>query len=257
MGFRFASLGSGSRGNATVIEAGSTSVLVDCGFAARELVARCEVLEFDPGALSAILVTHEHGDHVRGVGAMARRFGIPVWMTHGTWRSADFGPIADLNLFAGHDGDFRIGDLQVTPVPVPHDAREPTQFVFTRDGLRLGVLTDLGSITPRVLHSFDGVDALLLECNHDTDMLASGPYPPSLRARVGGHYGHLNNAQAADFLSRIDHGRLRQLVAGHLSEKNNSPDLARQALESVSQDLCSCLSLLIQDRASDWFAIES
>jgi phosphoribosyl 1,2-cyclic phosphodiesterase len=257
VGFRFASLGSGSRGNATVIEAGSTSVLVDCGFAARELAARCEVLEFDPGALSAILVTHEHGDHMRGVGAVARRFGIPVWMTHGTWRSADFGSIADLNLFAGHDGDFRIGDLQVTPVPVPHDAREPTQFVFTRDDLRLGVLTDLGSITPRVLNSFDGVDALLLECNHDTDMLASGPYPPSLRARVGGHYGHLNNAQAADFLRRIDHGRLRHLVAGHLSEKNNSPELARQALETVSQDLCSCLSLLIQDRASDWFAIES
>jgi phosphoribosyl 1,2-cyclic phosphodiesterase len=257
VGFRFASLGSGSRGNATVIEAGSTSVLVDCGFAARELVARCEVLEFDPCALSAILVTHEHGDHVRGVGAVARRFGIPVWMTHGTWRSRDFGSIADLNLFSGHEDGFRIGDLEITPVPVPHDAREPTQFVFTRDGLRLGVLTDLGSITPRVLNSFDGVDALLLECNHDMDMLASGPYPPSLQARVGGRYGHLNNAQAADFLRRIDHGRLRHLVAGHLSEKNNSPELARQALESVSRDLCSCLSLLIQDRASDWFAIES
>jgi len=257
MGFRFASLGSGSRGNATLIEAGATSVLVDCGFAARELVARCEGLGFDPRGLSALLVTHEHGDHMRGVGAVARRFGIPVWMTHGTWRAADFGTIANLNLFAGHEGDFSIGDLQVTPVPVPHDAREPTQFVFTREGLRLGLLTDLGSITQRVLDTFDGVDALLLECNHDTAMLASGPYPPSLRARVGGRFGHLNNVQAADFLRRIDHGRLRHLVAGHLSEKNNAPELAREAIESVSAELGPCLSLLIQDRASDWFAIAS
>lgn len=257
MGFRFASLGSGSRGNATVIQAGTTSLLVDCGFAAREFVARCERLAFDPGGLNAILVTHEHGDHMRGVGAVARRFGIPVWMTHGTWRAADFGAISNLNLFTGHGGDLQIGDLSVTPVPVPHDAREPTQFVFAHAGIRLGLLTDLGSITPRVVEAFDGVDALLLECNHDSDMLATGPYPPSLRARVGGEYGHLNNAQAADFLRRIDHGRLRHLVAAHLSEKNNSPELARQALQTVSADLCRCLSLLIQDQASDWFAIAS
>jgi len=257
VGFRFASLGSGSRGNATVIEAGSTSVLVDCGFAARELVARCQGLGFDPAGLSAILVTHEHADHTRGVGALARRFGIPVWMTHGTWRAADFGAIRELNLFAGHAGEFRVGELQVWPVPVPHDAREPIQFVFSFGGMRLGLLTDLGSITARVVESFDGVDALLLECNHDTDLLALGPYPPSLQARVGGHYGHLNNDQAADFLRRIDHGRLRHLVAGHLSEKNNSPALAHAAMASVSGELCDCLSLLVQDQASDWFAIAS
>jgi phosphoribosyl 1,2-cyclic phosphodiesterase len=255
--FRFASLGSGSRGNATVIEAGDTRILLDCGFAAREFVARCEALNFDPKGLSAILVTHEHGDHMRGVGAVARRFGVPVWMTHGTWRAGNFGAIANLNLFAGHAGGLSIGDVTATPVPVPHDAREPTQFVFDHHGKRLGVLTDLGSITPRVVQAFDGVDALLLECNHDPDMLADGPYPPSLQARVGGHYGHLNNLQAADFLRRIDHHRLRHLVAAHLSEKNNSPELARRALEDVSDDLCDCLSLLLQDRASSWFAISS
>jgi len=257
MAFRFASLGSGSRGNATLVQAGGTTVLVDCGFAAREFVARCARLAFDPGRLSAILVTHEHGDHMRGVGAVARRFGIPVWMSHGTWRGADFGTIANLNLFASHGGGLRIGDLSITPVPVPHDAREPTQFVFDHGGVRLGLLTDLGSITPRVVEAYDGVDALLLECNHDPVMLANGPYPPSLQARVGGHYGHLNNAQAADLLSRIDHRRLRHLVAAHLSEKNNSPELARRALEAVSEDLCGCLSLLIQDDTSDWFAIAS
>jgi len=255
MAFRFASLGSGSRGNATLVEAGATSILIDCGFAAREFAGRCEALGFDPLCLSAILVTHEHGDHMRGVGAVARRFGIPVWMTHGTWRAADFGSIADLTLFAGHAGAFRIGELSVVPVPVPHDAREPTQFVFGHDGARLGVLTDLGSITQAVVDAFDGVDALLLECNHDPDMLRAGPYPPSLQARVGGRYGHLNNAQAADFLHRIDHRRLRHLVAGHLSEKNNSPELARQALQGVSDELLDRLKLLIQDRASGWFAI--
>jgi phosphoribosyl 1,2-cyclic phosphodiesterase len=257
MSFRFASLGSGSRGNATLVEAGGTRVLVDCGYAAREFVARCERLDFDPGSLSAILVTHEHGDHMRGVGAVARRFGTPVWMSHGTWYAANFGAIASLNLFSGHAGDLTIGDLAITPVPVPHDAREPTQFVFTHQGAKLGMLTDLGSITPRVVAAFDGVDALLLECNHDPDMLANGPYPPSLRSRVGGGYGHLNNGQAADFLRRIDHCRLRHLVAAHLSEKNNSPDLARRALLGVSDQLCDCLSLLIQDETSDWFAIAS
>ena len=124
-------------------------------------------------------------------------------------------------------------------------------------GARLGLLTDLGSITPRVVEAFDGVDALLLECNHDPQMLASGPYPPSLQARVGGHYGHLNNGQAADFLRRIDHRRLRHLVAAHLSEKNNSPDLASRALLEVSDSLCDCLSLLFQDEASGWFAVEA
>ena len=256
MPFRFASLGSGSRGNATLIEAGDTRILVDCGYPAREFAARCERLGFDPGSLTAILVTHEHGDHTRGVGPVARRFGAPVWMSHGTWYAADFGAIPAPNLFAAHGGDFTIGDMTVTPVPVPHDAREPTQFVITHGGARLGLLTDLGSITPRVIEAFDGVDALLLECNHDPDMLAAGPYPPSLQARVGGQYGHLNNRQAADFLRRIDHRRLRHLVAAHLSEKNNAPHLARQALLDVSDALCDCLSLLIQDQASDWFAME-
>lgn len=257
MAFRFASLGSGSRGNATLIEAGDTRILVDCGYAAREFTARCERLGFDPGSLDAILVTHEHGDHMRGVGAVARRFGIPVWMSHGTWHAADFGAIGALTLFAGHGGAFAIGDLDVIPVPVPHDAREPTQFVFGHRRARLGLLTDLGSITPRVISAFDGLDALLLECNHDVQMLAEGPYPPSVQARVGGAYGHLNNDQAADLLRRIDRQSLRHLVAAHLSEQNNAPELARRALLGVAAELGDRLSLLMQDDTSAWFAIGS
>jgi phosphoribosyl 1,2-cyclic phosphodiesterase len=255
--FRFASLGSGSRGNATLVEAGSTRVLVDCGFPAREFVARCDALAFDPCSLDALLVTHEHGDHMRGIGAVARRFGVPVWMTHGTWRARDYGTIAQLNLFGGHAGAFRIGQLEIMPVPVPHDACEPTQYVFSHDGHRFGLLTDLGSITPRIVEAFSDLDALLLECNHDTAMLANGPYPMSLQARVGGQFGHLNNAQAAGFLAAIDQPRLQHLVAGHLSEKNNCPDLARASLEAVMVDGAPDLALLIQDRASEWFSISA
>jgi phosphoribosyl 1,2-cyclic phosphodiesterase len=255
MAFRFASLGSGSRGNATLIEAGGTSILVDCGFPAREFVARCEHLGFDPGGLSAILVTHEHGDHIRGVGAVARRFNVPVWLSAGTWRGGRFGELPELHRFAGHDGGFALGEIFVDPVPVPHDANEPTQFVLRHGALSLGLLTDLGSITPRIVDAFDGVDALLLECNHDPDLLADGPYPPSLQARVGGRYGHLANSQAAAFLAEIDHARLRHLVAGHLSAQNNCPARARAALEQVADDVAGRLSLLLQDEISDWFAI--
>lgn len=257
MAFRFASLGSGSRGNATLVEAGNTCILVDCGFPARDFSARCESLGFDPARLDGILVTHEHGDHVRGVGAVARRLGIPVWMTRGTRAALDPGRIDELHLFNSHAGAFRIGELEVCPVPVPHDAREPAQFVFGHRARRFGLLTDLGSITPRIVQAFAAVDALLLECNHDPAMLAAGPYPPSLRARVGGRFGHLNNLQAASFLGQIDHRRLCHLVAAHLSEKNNAPELARSALESVCGDLGGCLSLLAQDQASNWFDVAS
>lgn len=254
MSLRFASLGSGSRGNATLIQSAGTLVLVDCGFAARELTRRCELLGVDPAAIDAILVTHEHGDHIRGVGAVARKYRLPVWMTHGTSRAHDCGELPERRLFGSHDGDFCLGDLTITPIPVPHDAREPCQFTFSSQGKRFGLATDLGSLTPVLVAALDGVDALLLECNHDPRMLANGPYPPSLQARVGGNYGHLSNQQAAELLSLIDHQRLRHLVAAHLSEKNNTPELARQALSSVA-DFGDRFRLLEQDAGSGWLEL--
>lgn len=226
---RFASLGSGSRGNATLVEAGGTCVMVDCGFSVAEAKRRLARLGKTPQDIRAILVTHEHSDHIGGVAAFARRFGTPVWMTAGTSVMHDAAELPSLEWFDGHSA-FAIDALHVTPFPVPHDAREPCQFVFGDGAVRLGLLTDTGSITEHIRQQLDGCDALLLECNHDTAMLAGGPYPPSLKQRVGGRFGHLSNAQAAELLATLDTARLTHLVAAHISEKNNRPELARAAL---------------------------
>lgn len=254
---RFASLGSGSRGNATLVQSGNALLLVDCGFPARELQRRCITLGVDPADIDAILVTHEHADHVKGVGVSARRFGLPVWMTFGTRVATAGEVIEDVRLFGGHDAQFSIGDIRIQPISVPHDAREPVQFVFRAGGSRLGLMTDVGSITPHLAACLDGVDALLLECNHDPDMLANGPYPQSVKARVAGAYGHLANAQAAQLLEEIDHQRLSHLVVGHISQHNNSPGRVYETLRTVSDDVLANVTLLEQDQASSWFELGS
>lgn len=254
---RFASLGSGSRGNATLIQAGSTCLLLDCGFSVRELEKRCERLQLDTGQIDAVLVTHEHADHVKGLGALARKCGMTVWMTHGTWRNLRCGDIPDLQLFGSHTSDFAIGDIRVTPYPVPHDAREPVQYTFSFQQNRIGILTDAGSITPHLVATLDGVDALMVECNHDMDMLRNGPYPPRLQARVGGDYGHLSNQQAAQLLSMIDLSLLQYLVIGHISEKNNTPELALGAVLEHASDLENRITMLKQDGGSGWFQLET
>lgn len=228
---RFASLGSGSRGNATVVEEGSTRILVDCGFSVAETERRMARLGCHPRGLSAILVTHEHGDHLRGVAGLSRRYGTPVWATAGT---SGFlrGSGHRLELFTALD-TFAVGDLQIQPFAVPHDAREPCQFVIGDGGRRLGILTDTGSTTPHIQAMLDRCDGLLLECNHDLDLLAHGPYSAALKARVAGRHGHLSNDQAAQLLAGLDGSRLQHLVAAHLSEQNNHPDRARAALAGV------------------------
>lgn len=255
MTLRFLSLGSGSRGNATLVQRDDTLLLIDCGYPLKELRRRCGLAGVDPADISALFITHEHGDHVRGVGPVARALKVPVWMSHGTWHARDFGNLPELHLFNSHDGPIRVGGLRVQPVPVPHDAREPVQYVIEAGEGRLGLLTDLGSHSPHVSACYRHLDALLLECNHDARMLAEGPYPPRLQARVGGDYGHLSNGQAGAFLQAIAHQRLRYLVAGHLSEKNNTPQLAQQALCRAVPEIESRLSLLRQDAVSDWFEL--
>ena len=250
---RFASLGSGSKGNATLIEAAGVRLLVDCGFAAKELEKRLAELDVDAESLDAILVTHEHGDHLRGVGPVARRYRLPVWMTAGTARVDRCGQLPELHLINSHADHFSIGNLQVTPFPVPHDAREPCQFSFEQGGSRFTLLTDLGQVTPHIVNQVQQCDALLLECNHDLEMLATGPYPPRLQARVRGSYGHLSNCQAVSLLQQVDHTRLTHLVAGHLSQQNNRPESVHDALLNELPELQGRLSIVQQDGVSGWF----
>ena len=233
---RFASLGSGSKGNATLIESGRTRLLVDCGFYLRETEERLGRLGVEPASLNAILVTHEHNDHLGGVARLSRKHGIPVWMTDGTCAAWDDPYVPELHRFSPHQG-FSIGDLAVQPFPVPHDAREPCHYVFAAGGLRVGVISDAGCVTPHMRECLSACDGLMLEFNHDLHMLLTGPYSPSLKDRVGGGLGHLSNAQSADLLRRIDCTRLQHLVLTHLSEQNNTPALARAAAcEALGRD---------------------
>lgn len=229
---RFAALGSGSAGNGLVVEAGGTRLLLDCGFTVEEAERRLARLGLAAGDLAGIVVTHEHGDHFDGVLPLARRHGLRVWMTHGTFRAGRTAAGVHLTLIDGQRA-FDVGALSVQPVPVPHDAREPVQYVFSDGARRLGVLTDIGSPTRHVEATLCGCDALVLECNHDPQLLAAGPYPGWLKARIAGPFGHLANAAAAALLAAIDRSRLRHVLAAHLSEQNNRPELARTALAAV------------------------
>ena len=241
---RFASLGSGSEGNGLLVEVGSTRVLIDCGFGVRDTVTRLARIGVAAETLTAIVVTHEHTDHIGGVAPFAARFGTPVWLTFGTL-SAVAERFAGLDRVYGFDSHdtFAVGGIEIRPFPVPHDAREPVQFVCSDGQWRLGVLTDLGTSTAYVEASLSGCDALVLECNHDLDMLAHGDYPYPLKQRIAGKFGHLDNCAAAGLLAKIDTSRLKHLIAAHLSQHNNRPELARAALAAS----IGC--------ASDWIGI--
>jgi len=231
---RFAILGSGSRGNALVVRCRTTTVLVDCGFSIRDIERRLARCATTPADVSAIVLTHEHNDHASGAAAFARRHDIPLWLTPGTQRALGNGVerVPRLHHFSAGDR-FAVGDIEFQPFAVPHDANEPCQFVFSNGARRLGLLTDIGHITDAVAAPLQGCDALILECNHDADMLANGTYPPSLKARIAGPHGHLDNDTSAALLASLDHRRLQHLVAAHLSESNNTPWLARSTLGSV------------------------
>lgn len=255
MSLRFALLGSGSQGNALIIETASVRVLVDCGFPAREIESRLCDLGIGADSLNAILITHEHTDHIRGLGPLARRYGIPVWMTPGTCHGADYGKLPTLNQIDCHAGRWSIGDLAVDPYPVPHDAREPCQFMFRSGDATLGMLTDTGYITPHIAAVLQACDSLVLEFNHDSRMLANGPYPAGLRARVGGSHGHLNNHQAVSLLKGLQTSRLQYLVASHLSEKNNSPALVTELVERQVPGLSNRFCVASQHDVTDWFQL--
>ncbi len=237
---KFASLGSGSEGNALLISTQSgttkTTVMLDCGFGIRETERRLARLQMTPGDLTSIIVTHEHQDHVGGVFKFARRHRLPVWLTFGTYQ-ATRDRCEDVEIHFCRDGAaFAIGDLELLPYTVPHDAREPVQYVASDGTLRLGVLTDAGHATSHLITALAGCDALMLECNHDRQMLRDSTYPPSLKQRIGGDYGHLSNQTAGQILGELDKSHLKRIVGAHLSLKNNTPELARTALTDVVAD---------------------
>lgn len=255
---RLASLGSGSKGNGTLVRAGDTLVLVDCGFTRRETVRRLAVLGLAPDDLSAVLITHEHGDHVRGAGALARKYRLPLYSSFGTAQAVANRPAG----FHGTDWRevrpgraFGLGDLRVTPVTVPHDAREPCQYRFGWRNRELGVLTDLGSLTPHVVECYRECDALLLECNHEPELLANGPYPASLKRRVGGNLGHLSNQQAATLLGHCNLDRLQHLVLSHLSEQNNTPQHALAQIHQAVRQGRERVRVASQNHGFDWLEI--
>ncbi len=250
---RFASLGSGSEGNGLLVEVEDTRVLIDCGFALRDAIERLARLGVDARTVSAIVVTHEHGDHIGGVAAFAMRFETPVWLTFGTLAvvSERFAELPCVKGFDSHDR-FAIDDIEIHPFPVPHDAREPVQFVCSDGRWRLGVLTDLGISTQHVEASLSGCDALVLECNHDPDMLANGDYPEPVKRRIASKFGHLDNATAAGLLTRIDASRLKHLIAAHLSRENNRPELARAALAGALNCETDWIGIADQQQGFGW-----
>ena len=251
--FRFASLGSGSEGNALVVQVGKTHIMLDCGFNLAETELRLARFDLRADMLDGILVTHEHGDHISGVARLARKYDLPVWLTHGTLRSQAkaLGAVKNINEINPHSV-FSVGNIHIQPYLVPHDAAEPVQFVFSNGEKRLGVLTDVGSSTPHIEQTLSGCDALVLECNHDETMLAQGDYPYSLKQRVGGRFGHLNNREAARLLSNLDNSKLQHLVAAHISKKNNSAELAVSALSSALNCKESFVGVATQAEGFSW-----
>jgi len=290
---RFTVLASGSKGNATVLSGGRTRILVDCGLSCRELFRRMRQVGEEPETLDAILITHEHSDHVGGVAMTARKLGIPVYFTEGTHRAwmrwisprrqmtyaqwleqirkqaaerqaeADVAEEGDLDEgdvvgvaeasseaaepvepikakdptwlpaveFFQSGEPFKIGDISISPFTIPHDAADPVGFVFQADGVRIGFATDLGYIPPNVKAQLKGLDLLLLESNHDLEMLRDGPYPWAVKQRVMSRVGHLSNEATAEFLEKGYDGQAAYVILAHLSESNNLPELARVTAE--------------------------
>jgi len=249
----FASIGSGSKGNGTLVALDDTCVLVDCGFSLKETEIRLQRLHIKPQQLSAILLTHEHSDHISGVSALARKYHLPVYLTAGTLRSGRLGDIPKQHLVISEE-TFCLGKLAIQAIAVPHDAKEPVQYIFRSEHRMLGILTDLGSITPHIIEHYRHCDALLLETNHCPHLLEEGPYPLSLKQRVSSDWGHLSNQQAGVLLQAMTKP-LKHLVLAHLSEQNNHPARVEEHLHPhwprADNVLFAC-----QKRGFDWLSID-
>jgi phosphoribosyl 1,2-cyclic phosphodiesterase len=253
---RFASLGSGSEGNGLVVHAGGTCLLLDCGFGLAETTRRLAKLDIAPENIDGIVVTHEHNDHVGGVPRYARKHDIPVYLTHGTLMAAGVSRFEGVvvNVIDSHAA-LSVGAIELQPFPVPHDAREPTQFVFGDGDKSLGVLTDTGMSTNHIEAMLATVDALVLECNHEREMLMNSAYPYPLKQRIAGMLGHLDNGTAAGLLDAVVKAgaqSLQHVIAAHLSKQNNTPALAQRALAGALGCEAAWIGVATQDGGFGW-----
>lgn len=237
-----------------MICSGSTSLLVDCGFNRKHTLLRLQQLQFDPQNLSAVFVTHEHSDHAKGVVHVCETLQIPFYASYGTARQAKWLDHPLLKIIAGGE-KVELGDMTVQAVTVPHDSVEPIQFVLNDKHFRLGILSDLGSITPHLIQAYDNCHGLMLEANHDVQLLQQGPYPPSLKRRVAGDFGHLNNQQALDLLQRLKTDQLQHFIATHISEKNNNITMVQQSFSQALSCAAKDVIFAEQDKCSDWFLL--
>ena len=253
--FSVVCLGSGSKGNATLVRYANTILLVDNGFSCKELVQRLAIRNVEPTDITAIVVTHEHSDHFKGVPAFSNKFATPVWINSGVSLHKNTDKLKTYNLFNSHQ-KFFIGDIEVCPVSVPHDSREACQFVFKQGDQKVGVLTDLGHITPFVKKAYENCDILLLEFNHDRDLLLNSEYPASLKSRVIGNLGHLSNHQAQSFLTDKITNKLKFLIAMHLSEENNSIEIVEQCISDVSLSASTQTLIAEQECGFDWLRLD-
>ena len=260
---RFKNLGSGSAGNATLVEAQcgqqTSRVLIDCGLSVKELGKRLAQADLSLDDIDAVFITHEHADHVGHARALVTRTGMSIWMSRGTalaCQLADWGLADNQWQMARDSQSFAVGALELMPFTVPHDAREPLQLRCSDGDRHLGVLTDLGHGSAHVIGSLRGCHALLLECNHDPDLLAQSSYPAFLKKRIAGPQGHLSNDESAQLAAALVHPRLNLIVAAHLSERNNSPELAQSTLAVATG--CPSADIAVADPLSGtpWFTVQ-
>ncbi len=234
---RVQNLSSGSKGNCTVVQSDGTTVLVDLGLSCKETERRMSLAGVDPAAVDAILVTHEHSDHIRGIRVFSKRYNVPVWIGERAHKHI-YGPMAGwqlVNYFEpGHE--FRVGSIAVRPFRIPHDTSDPVAFRLSDKRHSFGIATDLGHAPELVIDQLQQADLLLIESNHDEKMLWDGPYPWVLKRRVASKHGHLSNAQSAELIDRLWHDNLQGVILGHLSEENNRPELALQSALAVLQN---------------------
>jgi len=258
---RMTVLASGSKGNCAIVASARTRLLVDAGLSCRETLKRMAAAGEDPQGLTAILISHEHSDHMAGLPVLARKLKTTVYMTgatNDTW-SRQCGKkqthLERLELFSsGHS--FHIGDIQVTPFTIPHDAVDPVAFTFRVDGVKLAIVTDLGYMPASVRDHIRDSDVLMVESNHDLEMLRVGPYPWSVKQRVMSRVGHLSNAALAEFFSSDYDGSAAFVVLAHLSEQNNHPEIARDTAERALAPRPSLLHNRLM-LASQWQALEA